>query len=685
MKLLLTMALTSVTLSGCLDLDATRFAFENLDASTDGGSPSVPSRDAGTCACDERQMPPPTCRDATTLETTHLRACLASGCQYEVTRSTCVNGCVNGACQNEPCAGVTCANPPAPTCLNEKTLQVVDPAGTCAAGVCRYASTVVVCAGGCAEGHCLDNPCTGVACTTPPPSQCLGSTLRTHASVGTCEASTGACGYAATDTACPNGCASAACLGDPCAGVQCTTPPAPTCVTGTSRKVYSASGTCANGACAYTASTETCAAGQQCDNGACVKVSVACSPATGSGCCQNDTCLTLDEQSNTMCGAAGSACAACGSGSACNQGQCASATTCGTMSDGGTVCSCQPGYRGDGVTCVAVGDQLALAGEATVCRRARGLNGAVSCWGSAAALGTNASSDSALPVSPATLPAEAADLFGAAVVTSAGAPWAWGPRPYSDSGQSTDPTPTVVAGWPGGVGVTRFARGDEDVFALSNGELWYRGHFSNSHDRLTPGLLASVGAVNELATSNSVACYLSTAGAAFCLGNPLSNAERLGSGRAGTFTSYLPQGVVGVTGGAARISVGPEFACVVMKSGDVRCWGSNEYGALGPNAVGSLSGTPVTLPGLKATDVSVSRTNVCAVSTAGTVWCWGDHSATPARVTTLESVKQVVNGGDFRCALKTNGEAWCWGRNNHGQLGPKCTAAACADPVLVPR
>ncbi len=47
-------------------------------------------------------------------------------------------------------------------------------------------------------------------------------------------------------------------LGDPCAGVTCNSPPQPTCVGGTSLTTWASPGTCVNGTCVYTSSSERC-------------------------------------------------------------------------------------------------------------------------------------------------------------------------------------------------------------------------------------------------------------------------------------------------------------------------------------------------------------------------------------------------------------------------------------------
>lgn len=62
----------------------------------------------------------------------------------------------------DPCAGVTCTTPPAPTCSDAATLVTYASTGTCTAGTCQYAATTQACAQG----------CDGDACVSPATDAC---------------------------------------------------------------------------------------------------------------------------------------------------------------------------------------------------------------------------------------------------------------------------------------------------------------------------------------------------------------------------------------------------------------------------------------------------------------------------------------------------------------------------------
>ncbi|MDP3235104.1 MAG: hypothetical protein Q8N26_20140 [Myxococcales bacterium] len=283
-------------------LNATTLRSFNASGSCSGGACSYPSQDTtcafgcanGACTGNPCQgvtcnLPPaPTCVNPTTLRTfSPAGSCSGGSCSYTAAESTCPFGCTNGACTGNPCQGVTCGMPPASTCLTPTTLRSFSSMGTCAGGACSYTPADTTCPFGCANGSCVNDPCAGVSCTMPPARTCLTpTTLRSFAPTGTC--SGGGCSYTPSDMTCGFGCANGACANDPCAGVSCTTPPATTCV-GSAVRTYSTSGTCTNGTCGYSFSDTACPGG--CANGACQ------APTCGGATCNTppaSTCLNAN-------------------------------------------------------------------------------------------------------------------------------------------------------------------------------------------------------------------------------------------------------------------------------------------------------------------------------------------------------------------------------------------------------
>jgi alpha-tubulin suppressor-like RCC1 family protein len=148
-----------------------------------------------------------------------------------------------------------------------------------------------------------------------------------------------------------------------------------------------------------------------------------------------------------------------------------------------------------------------------------------------------------------------------------------------------------------------------------------------------------------------------------------------------------------LTGVTAIASGTDDYACALMTTGGVRCWGSNQFGQLGDGTLQDRS-TPAGTDVL--TDVQSIATGyyyTCALMTTGGVRCWGDNgsgqlgndpyttpcptsdvpvqcSPVPIEVQGLTSgVKAIAAGYAHTCALMTTGGVRCWGSNQWGQLG----------------
>jgi len=166
--------------------------------------------DAGVCVgepcagvfCDRPQAP--ACTVASHLRVFEsVGVCSLGACSYQSTVVECPGGCNEGVCAGNLCAGVSCTAAPAASCIASNVLRVYEQPGSCAVGACRYQPRDVTCAQQCSGGACVNDPCAGVSCEQPPVSTCVtAKIIRTFAAIGTCQAS-GACEYPATDSACP--------------------------------------------------------------------------------------------------------------------------------------------------------------------------------------------------------------------------------------------------------------------------------------------------------------------------------------------------------------------------------------------------------------------------------------------------------------------------------------------------
>ena len=117
-----------------------------------------------------------------------------------------------------------------------------------------------------------------------------------------------------------------------------------------------------------------------------------------------------------------------------------------------------------------------------------------------------------------------------------------------------------------------------------------------------------------------------------------------------------------------QLAAGFEFACD-LKSGAVRCWGSNALGQTGP----------VTLPE-PAAEIAVGATTACARTVTGRVFCWGDNAnqqlgaveppftATPLEVVLPLPIAKLAMHSDYGLALASDGRVLGWGNDSEGTL-----------------
>jgi alpha-tubulin suppressor-like RCC1 family protein len=139
------------------------------------------------------------------------------------------------------------------------------------------------------------------------------------------------------------------------------------------------------------------------------------------------------------------------------------------------------------------------------------------------------------------------------------------------------------------------------------------------------------------------------------------------------------------------ISAGANHTCA-LATAQVYCWGDNEYGQLGNNAVPDTDGAVLVelddgSAFVGANTLSVGTSHSCAGTKAKQIYCWGLNSsgqlgnnsytdtngAVPVQFdggSAIDLVTRIGSGTAHTCAVRST-QVYCWGGNSAGQLGNK--------------
>jgi alpha-tubulin suppressor-like RCC1 family protein len=274
-----------------------------------------------------------------------------------------------------------------------------------------------------------------------------------------------------------------------------------------------------------------------------------------------------------------------------------------------------------------------------------------------------------------------------------GSVWCWGNNADGQLGDGTQTSraiPVQVQGLGGPA--TAVAAGFDHTCAIVEGSVrcWGLNAFGQlgngtRDDRLRPTAVTGLpGAAVALAAGGAHSCAVLADGAVWCWGqNPYG---ALGDGS--TRDSAAPRAVVGLREPVASLAAGQYHTCARTRSGAVKCWGLNIWGALGDGTLDNRTlPVGVALPA-PAVALSTLANHTCAVVDDGGVWCWGlnrygavgdgthGNRVAPVRVASVDGRATAVATGDWHtCVTLDDGSMRCWGANDHGQLGDGTTTA----------
>ena len=334
-----------------------------------------------------------------------------------------------------------------------------------------------------------------------------------------------------------------------------------------------------------------------------------------------------------------------------------------------------------------------VSGDGFSC--AQRVDGTVTCWGSndSGRLGNGASFSSSTPVLVKDV-TDAVHLAAgdshACVVRKSGAVSCWGSNSYRQLGDGTTndsvfPVPVVglsdAVQVAGGGDFTCALRKDATVSCWGGNSQGELGDGTTT-GRSQPAPVTGLADVTQLGATAGSACALVKSGDVYCWGD--NQYGQIGNGTSPTDV-LVPAKVVALSG-VASISTGSmaQHECAILQTGEVRCWGLGDSGALG-NSSGSDKNTPVPVVALTdAVGVTTGHDFTCAVRKGGGASCWGwngmrqlglgdtappDSVSIPVSVIGVVGVTQMAAGYDHTCALLPGGKISCWGADVDGRLG----------------
>ncbi len=228
------------------------------------------------------------------------------------------------------------------------------------------------------------------------------------------------------------------------------------------------------------------------------------------------------------------------------------------------------------------------------------------------------------------------------------------------------------------------------------GQLGTGNQGSESEYFPTPLAVLGEHVFHGITGSTSHTCALDDADSAYCWGS--NGSGELGISDPDIGGTTLP---FAVEGGHqfSQISAGYDHTCAVEKgTGKARCFGMNQYGALGDGSFDDRNQPTPVLGDLTFSSVRAGYVSSCGLTTSGKAYCWGANDygqigdgsdgetaayETPQAVTGDHTFVALDLLSSHVCAITAEGAAFCWGRNDDGQLGDGSESPGASTPVEV--
>ena len=271
--------------------------------------------------------------------------------------------------------------------------------------------------------------------------------------------------------------------------------------------------------------------------------------------------------------------------------------------------------------------------------------------------------------------------------------WCWGINDHGQLGTGTsddERAPVIVADLDD---VEQIETGFNRACAIKgNGEVWCWGAHSLSAeeadiDRTPVRVWDRAEKAVQVSAGLEHVCVRDENGGVHCMGSNVYG--QLGAGTDLSSEEWLTVDLV-----ATDISAGFEHTCAIDEASDVWCWGRADEGQIGDGTTGEelsnamVTGrpTPVRVDGVSnARAIHATAYYSCAVPWMGPTRCWGTNQfgalgygqgeigevkLSPVDATALDFyLPQLAAGADHRCVVRDSGELVCWGANSYGAVG----------------